>query len=192
LRAFDEPIVMRSAKRTKLRAAGVGLAVAGAAALLAACGSANNPGAASIGESASIPSSSDHSETLAYAACMRTHGEPDFPDPVALADGYYGFRILKGDGVVPGSPQFESAARACKSLVANITAESVSNPKQQSEWLSFAACIRSHGEPTFPDPTFPKGVMRIVWKAGSMSSPLFQAAVHACASLEPTGQPGLP
>ncbi len=83
---------MRSAKRTKLRAAPVGLALVALAALFAACGGASGPGVASLGSSTTTTTSPpagasggnkevNYLDAVKYAQCMRTHGVPNMPDP---------------------------------------------------------------------------------------------------------------
>jgi hypothetical protein len=82
---------------------------------------------------------------VAYAACMRKHGVPDFPDP--NVSGSWTFRPK-------GAPQFKSAERACRKLLPN---GGVVSPQEQAkllrEALAYAVCMRGHGVPTFPDPT---------------------------------------
>jgi hypothetical protein len=51
-------------------------------------------------------------QLLKFAKCVRSHGIPNFPDP--LSDGEL---TLKGTGLNPQSPQFQSAQRACQSLM---------------------------------------------------------------------------
>jgi hypothetical protein len=48
--------------------------------------------------------------------------------------------------------------------------------------LKFAACIRAHGYPGYPDPQFPSGggVMRRQPTGIDINSPQFQAAVKTC------------
>ncbi|MGO8982269.1 MAG: hypothetical protein ACLP3Q_20900 [Streptosporangiaceae bacterium] len=52
-------------------------------------------------------------DNLAFAACMRSRGFPDFPDPVFQGPGVM-FSLPQG--VDPNSPQFESAQRLCQPL----------------------------------------------------------------------------
>ncbi len=58
--------------------------------------------------------------------------------------------------------------------------------KMQAALLAFSACMRSHGLPDFPDPTFPTGggaEMKVGGGPGSdlnPQSPRFQAAQTAC------------
>jgi hypothetical protein len=53
-------------------------------------------------------------QTLQYVACMRSHGYPNFPDPNSSGD------LVIPQGVDPNSPQFDSAQRACQSLLPEI------------------------------------------------------------------------
>ena len=88
-----------------------------------------------------------------FAGCMRKNGEPSFPDP--NAQGQISVNID------PGSAQFQKAQQACRKAVARTAA--TPSPAQQSEGaacqhaLAFSACMRSHGEPNFPDPQFGPG-----------------------------------
>jgi hypothetical protein len=55
------------------------------------------------------------SQALKFSACMRAHGLPKFPDPVAEKGGVV--LSLGGSGISPNSPQFRSAQQACRSLM---------------------------------------------------------------------------
>lgn len=56
---------------------------------------------------------------LKFASCVRKHGLPDFPDPVASATGntptlvIHGLEFTLGPGLDPRSPVFRQAAAAC-------------------------------------------------------------------------------
>jgi hypothetical protein len=51
---------------------------------------------------------------LAFSACMRAHGLPDFPDPVFLNGGAaIHLQGGPGTGLDPSSPTFQAAQRAC-------------------------------------------------------------------------------
>jgi hypothetical protein len=57
---------------------------------------------------------------LAFARCMRSHGLPRFPDPLASAPrasgpiiSLRGMMFKPGQGMDPGSPAFQHAASAC-------------------------------------------------------------------------------
>jgi hypothetical protein len=112
-----------------------------------------------------------------FAACMRKNGEPSFPDPNAQGE--------ISANLNPGSAQFQQAQQACRKLLPN---GGTPSPAQQAETrqhaLAFSACMRSHGEPNFPDPQFGAGgtvTMRIRVGSGlDPQSPQFQAAQKAC------------
>jgi hypothetical protein len=52
---------------------------------------------------------------LKYSQCMRAHGLPNFPDPVSNSKGV---SFPPMTGINPRSPQYQSAATACQSLLA--------------------------------------------------------------------------
>jgi hypothetical protein len=85
---------------------------AGLAGLATACSRApgmSSAGAAGPGHTASSPQQA----SLAYAACMRSHGIRQFPEP---APGGL-VAIGPGTGIDPGSARFRSAGQACRALV---------------------------------------------------------------------------
>ena len=51
---------------------------------------------------------------LRYARCMRSHAIPNFPDPT-LSAGVISV-MLRGTGIDPASPRYQSAQHACRSL----------------------------------------------------------------------------
>ncbi len=117
-----------------------------------------------------------------FAACMRTHGVPNFPDPTSQG----AIQIGPSSGIDPGSASFQAAQQHCSSLLPNGGHPS---PQQQAKMragaLAFSACMRKHGLENFPDPTFSDGGahLKITGGAGSNldpQSPVFQAAQKAC------------
>jgi hypothetical protein len=149
--------------------------------------------AGSSGGSGSSAASPD-SQAVAYSACMRAHGVPNFPDPKISTSGN---EVRVAIGVTPaitGNPHFKSAQQACSKLLGGGGPGSGPNhqisPQEQSQYLKAAACIRSHGIPTFPDPTFSGGGVHIEHQGLNESSPAFKAAVRACESLIPGGVHG--
>jgi hypothetical protein len=112
-----------------------------------------------------------------FAACMRKNGVPTFPDPNAQG------QITMN--VDPGSAQFQQAQQACRRLMPNGGTPSPAQQQQaRTHALAFSACMRSHGEPNFPDPQFGSGgSVRIRIGRGSgldPSLPQFQTAQKAC------------
>src|SRR5579862_5996204 len=103
-------------RRSTWRASQLWPAVAMALALTAAaCASGSkSPTVASVGTGPATTASqagasssggdTPLAEGLAYAQCMRSHGVPNFPDPVATPSGGYGFLM---HGVNPQSSAFQ-------------------------------------------------------------------------------------
>jgi hypothetical protein len=120
---------------------------------------------------------------------MRTHGVPEFPDPVAGPNGGAGIQLKvgPGTGVDPNSTAFQAADKACRSLLPNGGVPPQLTPAQQQQFLDWAQCIRQHGVPDFPDPQFSGGGVRIAVQAGTGSQAALQAAQQACRSKMPAG-----
>jgi hypothetical protein len=141
-------------------------------------------------------SASPDSQAVAYAACMRTHGVANFPDPKVSTNGNEVKVAIGVNPSITGNPHFKSAQRACGKLLPGGGPGEGPNhqitPSEQARYLKAAACIRSHGVPTFPDPTFSGGGVHIEHQGLNESSPEFKAAVHACESLIPGGVHGGP
>ena len=122
-----------------------------------------------------------------FAGCMRAHGVKNFPDP-----GSQGLiQIGPSSGIDPSSPTFQAAQSACRKLLPNGGQPSPQQvAKMQHQALAFSACMRSHGLPDFPDPTFTAHGIRMAIRGGPGSdlnpqSPAFQAAQKACQSKLP-------
>ncbi len=130
---------------------------------------------------------------VAFAQCIRSHGVPDFPEP---SEGRLLIKGTSKNGLNPGSPQFRSAMKACRSLAPAPKISPQQSAAMQAQALKFSECMRSHGVPDFPDPKFEGGGMRIQLKGGSgglnPGSPQFQAAQKACQGdlPGPKGGPG--
>jgi len=132
---------------------------------------------------------------LRYVQCLQTHGEPNFPEPV-----FHGrtanIEITPSSGVDPNSPQFTAAANACKHLLPNDGVPSkgsegqIITPADQTDYLKGAACMRSHGVPDFPDPTFKNN--SVTFRSSSSidtTSSQFKSALATCDKLIPAGLP---
>ena len=122
-----------------------------------------------------------------FSSCMRSHGEPNFPDPDAQGN----LNISPSAGIDPSSSQFQAAQRACSKYLPNggQPPSPAQQAKMQQQALKFSACMRAHGVPSFPDPDFRNGG-KIAIRIGPGSgidprSPQFQAAQKACVGLLP-------
>jgi hypothetical protein len=135
-------------------------AVAVAGALVAGCGGGSSPGVANDTGSTTAPTpataspSSGGSPTQAqrlqlrqFAQCMRAHGVSNFPDPNVAPGAFKGaFR--------DPSRALRAAATACAHLLPAGSTHSPTHTQAQIDaLLAFARCMRSHGFPSFPDPT---------------------------------------
>jgi hypothetical protein len=135
-----------------------GLAVAAAALALLAASCAG--GGSSTGSPASAGSSAS---AVAYSACIRAHGVPNYPDPDSSGNPPKGDAQHFGVGAL----QFQAAQHACRHLLP--TGGSLQQREFQCMQDSscpqslvrhmmtadrrLARCMRTHGVPTFPDPT---------------------------------------
>ncbi len=191
---------MRSANGTKLRAAGVGLALVAVAVLFVACGNGSaSPGVASLGSTtttttpASVTqdtiSAADYAKTVSYSECMRSRGVPNFPDPNSQGNFLYERGEINGQTVDYRSPQFTSANKACTHLLPNGGKPTAAELQQAlTQALKFVQCLRQHGLPSMPDPVESDGGISNYFPRGvSPNSPQFQAAMKACQSLAPGG-----
>jgi hypothetical protein len=108
---------------------------------------------------------------------MRSHGEPDFPDPSPNGS----LKVTTN----PNDPQLQAAQRACGSLLpggGNQTTGGHFTANEVAQLLNFARCMRAHGIVNYPDPTANgMGSLRGV----DPNSPQFNTALQACQSLMP-------
>ncbi|HEY1457043.1 MAG TPA: hypothetical protein VGF15_00870 [Solirubrobacteraceae bacterium] len=150
--------------------------------------STTSPAAGSSGGGESSPGS----QAVAYAACMHSHGLPNFPEPQISQHGGGVSVKMAVPASVGGNPKFKSADQACRKLLpaGGPGNQPVVSPAEQAQYLKAAACVRSHGLPNFPDPTFSGGGVHLDHQGLNESSPVFKAAVHACESLIPGGVHG--
>jgi hypothetical protein len=123
--------------------------------LMAACGDSGGSQVAQLGSTTiqrgttTSAAATQQSGLLAFAACMRTNGVANFPDP-------------NSSGVLPkrqiaqlaaGSPQFVPAHRACEHLLPNDGQPTQAQVQQAwTDMRSFAHCMRAHGVQNWPDP----------------------------------------
>jgi prophage maintenance system killer protein len=88
--------------------------VGGVAVLAAACSRAPDMSATTAARAPAVRQSLEptRSADLAYAACMRTHGIENFPDPSASGVA----ALVPTAGIDPNSLQFRSAERTCQAI----------------------------------------------------------------------------
>jgi hypothetical protein len=160
---------MRRRRRRLLASLSAG--VCAVALVLAACGSSSTPHAAA---------SNAHAVGVKFATCMRDHGVPNFPDPEADSGVQIPVSLAKNP-----SPAFTSAMRSCKYLIPANTQPPAASASQKAAALKLAQCMREHGVPNYPDPTYKDGreiPPAIADPAINPASPAFGAASKICQS----------
>ena len=180
----------------------VGVVMLGAAMLVASCGGPDKPqSVAHLGKN--IPTATTvaaassgafpnlqqvYQQSLAYAGCMRTHGEPNYPDPI-LVNNSHEKGVTTPGNVNQNSPQYRAANSACKHLLPNDGNGPTQAQVQQgmATLVKAAECMRSHGVPNFPDPTESNGGKAIGFQMNGVdpNTQQFRGAQRACRSLSP-------
>jgi hypothetical protein len=160
------------------------------ATLASGCGGGSKPpGVAQIGPATTTtapasggssagpgPGPAQKADLVSFVDCMQKHGIQ-----AQLAQGGQGISITGGGG--PNSPLLQKAQKACQKLLPNGGPKPLS-PAQAAENLkdlvALAACMRTHGYPSFPDPTS-QGVFNLSNTNGfDPSSSQFQTAMNTC------------
>lgn len=123
---------------------------------------------------------------------MRSHGVPNFPDPSASG----GIPKETGQQLGVSLSQLEAASSACQHVIPpgeSLSGRSVQTiPTQdQQDYIKAAACMRSHGFPTFPEPVFQDGHVEFPMLSHDfdLNAPQFQAAFKSCQKNIPPGLP---
>jgi hypothetical protein len=178
------------------------LAVVGVALLASACGKSPSSGVANLGRittttaTTSLPHGAKGSgpaakyrAALAYVDCMRSHGVSAFPDPTSGGQINVNFATGGKDGspassgINRNSPSYLTADQACRHLLPGGVPTPAQTQLALAKGVKFAQCMRTHGEPSYPDPTS----ANVVHLGANMdpSAPEFQSAQKTCASLLP-------
>ena len=178
------------------------------AVLSAACSGIGSGSSTGSGASPIAGTSTGSASAVAYSACMRSRGVPNFPDPDSSG------QLPKGDAQRFGvsSSALQAARQSCRQLLPNnggaVNAGSIQHcmlagdcpqPLVQqvlTEERSFARCMRAHGVPNWPDPTIdsqgrPVFAVSISKDGFDPYSPQIWAKGNECSRLMP-GLPGLP
>ncbi|HTW43590.1 MAG TPA: hypothetical protein VMD79_14890 [Solirubrobacteraceae bacterium] len=173
---------------------------------LAGCGGSSSPSVAHLTSgkgassaypegSSSVPESTTRHQQkeVDYAQCLRSHGAGEVPEPGSDRSIVNGL----GGGPDPGPPQLKAAQQQCNKLLPSGGGPSPQVQQQaQERALKFAQCMRSHGEPSFPDPSGGgSGHIRIAGPGSGidLGSPQFKAAEQACRRyFGPAGSRGAP
>lgn len=117
---------------------------------------------------------------------MRAHGMSNFPDPNGNGDSL----SINQAGIDPNSPTYKAAAQACRKYAPPGANDPNQQAQARTQALKFAQCMRSHGEPKFPDPSNNGGSLSVTQYGIDPNSPTFKAANKACQSLLPSVNDG--
>jgi hypothetical protein len=184
----------RRARPPVARLAAAIIAMAALALLAAACGgSPSSEGSGgSTNAGGSTTSRSTSSQAVAYAHCMRAHAVPNYPDPVSGQTLPDGLPKVGPQQLGVSASQFQAALQACHRLLPSggglqqQLTECMQNqdcsPAVVQQILTadrtLARCMRTHGQPRFPDPT--NG------GSGDPYFPISSAGISESASRTPT------
>jgi hypothetical protein len=173
-----------------------------ALALLAAACSGGSPSSTRSGASATAAGSAASPSAVAYSRCMRSHGVPDFPDPPSSGV------VPKADAQQLGvsGTQLQAARQSCQhlypsnggSLGASLRqCEETGNCPQamvqqvMNAMRNFSRCMRSHGVPSWPDPTVGSegrpGFNLVPIHGTDWNSPQIQNKIDECGHVMPAG-----
>lgn len=154
---------MNSTRRHILTPAG-NLAMASCCALaLAACGSSAKPGAEKASDA----------QAIVYADCMRAHGVSNYPDTSAV-----GVQVLKK--VMEKTPAFVSASAVCAASAPVGTPQQQISESEKTALVAAAKCMRAHGAPGVPDPTFGPDGASLGDSGIGTQAPAFKRAAARC------------
>jgi hypothetical protein len=169
-----------------MRAASV-VAITALALLAAGCGGGGSPGAASGTPSTTTATTSTQNEALAFARCLRSHGLPKWPDPTN--GGAFDKSKLQQTGYSVSQVRAVEDG-PCKHLLPASPAAPTISAADRADYLRAAACMRSRGFPSFPDPTFQSNnVQTNIPSSIDQDAAQFRSAATICTKLIPAGLP---
>jgi hypothetical protein len=152
-----------------------------AAALLTQACSSSPASSASAGASATAASA------ISYSQCMRSHAVPEFPDPVNGAPP----KVTSGEQVGVTDARLSTAEAACQHLWPYQGTTQALTTQEQQDYLKAAACMRSHGFASFPDPVFSGGSVHFPIPASiDTTSNTYLQDRQTCEKFIPAGLPG--
>ena len=185
----------RRAWSPTVRTAAAIVAASGLALPAAACGGSSGSHVVQLGTTTTRSGSSSNTSSAAvqqhgavtFARCMRSHGLPNWPDP--NSNGVFDKSKLQRLGYsVPQVRAVEDGP--CNHLLVASSQGPTITPTDRADYLEAAACMRSHGFPDFPDPTFRNNnVQANIPSSIDQDSSRFRSAAAICTKLIPAGLP---
>ncbi|MGO9900782.1 MAG: hypothetical protein ACLP0J_14075 [Solirubrobacteraceae bacterium] len=170
------------------------LLAAGCAVVLAACGSTRSTGYHNSRYPYGAPN-----VPISMSKCMRANGVPNFPDPREGPNGggvgwpgggpvMISSDVLLIMGQQLAGPVVASAAKTCQEYMAPSGPPPVVSESERVAAIANAECMRKHGVPNFPDPTFSGGRFNAGLAGVDPQSPAFKQAAAACGDVGGSGQ----
>jgi hypothetical protein len=127
---------------------------------------------------------------VADARCARAHGMPNLPDPQVDEQGNAHYPALDRTGpwgwpqsVIGGCEHVWARLHAIRDRYDNTRPQRPASPATFANELRIARCIRTHGFPTYPDPSASGGFVVGSLPPGFSKtniSPPARAAIDAC------------
>jgi hypothetical protein len=163
--------------------------------LAAACGGAGSS-VAQLGATATQGNSSSNSAAastpangaVAFAACMRSHRLPNWPDP--NRSGVFDKTKLTPQKLGASTSRIQAAQTACQHLLPGSGAPNLARVQQMRlQGLAFSRCVRNHGVQNFPDPGTDGRIPDPATVGIDQGSPVFEAANQACGKYRPPYMP---
>jgi len=161
--------------------------------LAAGCGGGGSPGVASVASSTTAATTAAQDGLIAYSACMRSNGVPNFPDPAS--NGGIPKQAVVSSFQAVGNSRAEAASDACRHLLGagGSLSGKAGQPvtvQDRRDYLKAAACMRSQGFHGFPDPTFQNdSVQTTIPSSIDQDASQFKGAATICTKLIPAGLP---
>jgi hypothetical protein len=172
------------------RSVGWTLCVVAVALLCAGCGSSSTSSSTAAQSSISAPTDAQQHARLELAECLRAHGI-NVPDSAVSGSPGAGAEVRQLLQQYSRS-QLQGAIADCHADLIQAFPQLNLSPSEiaqrQREALAYVECLRAHGISGIPDPAANGLRVGIVKALSSIdtSSPAFQKANTACASVRPT------
>jgi hypothetical protein len=119
-----------------------------------------------------------------WAACMRSHGDPNQSDPVINSDNDIEISMTNVSAVM--SSQAHDSSGPCGHYLAAASSalrdgQPMPKPPSEAKLLAYAQCMQANGIPKYPDPVSDSSEGPSLNNIGmSMSSPVFVKANNLC------------
>ena len=185
----DVHVALASSRSVLGALLGVGCVV-----VLAACGSTHSTGYHNRHYPYGAPN-----VPISMSKCMRANGVPNFPDPREGPNGggvgwpgggpvMISSDVLLIMGQQLAGPVVASAAKSCREYMGGSGAPPTVPEGERVAAIANAECMRKHGVPNFPDPTFSGGQFNAQLAGVNPQSPAFKQAAAACGDAGGSGQ----